>query len=139
MAHKHSRRRQRPRSRNQDPALFGLYQSQSPIQPIYNDPTSFSTGTSTDLAWTNMVTLNSQGTLTQVNLNVRPVVPNYGSAISRPRRIPKVGSKTPQPVLMEKSELEEEQIKLFGGEPGDDPSLCFKMLEAFGRMEWIDG
>lgn len=86
-----------------------------------------------------MVTLNSQGTLTQVNLNVRPVVPNYGSAISRPRRIPKVGSKTPQPVLMEKSELEEEQIKLFGGEPGDDPSLCFKMLEAFGRMEWIDG
>lgn len=74
-----------------------------------------------------------------VNVNVRPVVPNYGSATSRPRRIHRVGSKTIEPHLMDKSELEEEQIKLFGGEPGDDPNLCFRMLEAFGRMEWIDG
>lgn len=86
-----------------------------------------------------MATSTRQGNLTHVNANARTVVPNYGSAVSRPRRAPKLGSKTTQPILMDKSELEEEQIKLFGGEPGDDPSLCFKMLEAFGRMEWIDG
>jgi len=34
--------------------------------------------------------------------------------------------------------LEAQQIQLFGGEPGDDVGLCYKMLEAFGRMEWID-
>jgi hypothetical protein len=85
-----------------------------------------------------MATLHTQGSLIHTNSNARTVVPIHGSAISRSRRAPKLGSKTTQPVLMEKSELEEEQIKLFGGEPGDDPSLCFRMLEAFGRMEWID-
>jgi hypothetical protein len=142
MAHKHSRRRQRPRSRNQDQASFGLYQHQSPDQPSFYDPTSFSTGASTNISWSNMAMLNKQGNHTLVNSDIRTIVPNYGSAVSRPRRFPKVGSKTIpsiSPILMNKSELEEEQIKLFGGEPGDDPSLCFRMLEAFGRMEWIDG
>jgi hypothetical protein len=86
-----------------------------------------------------MTTSKKQGNLTHFNANIRTVAPKCGSAVSRQRRAPQLGSKTTQPVLMDKSELEEEQIKLFGGEPGDDPSLCFKMLEAFGRMEWIDG
>ena len=35
-------------------------------------------------------------------------------------------------------DMEAERLQLFGGEPGDDVGLCYKMLEAFGRMEWID-
>jgi len=34
--------------------------------------------------------------------------------------------------------IEAEQIKLFGGEPGDDIGLCYKMMEVFEGMNWID-
>ena len=34
--------------------------------------------------------------------------------------------------------LEEEQCRLFGGEPGDDPDLCYRMLEYFGGLDYID-
>lgn len=33
---------------------------------------------------------------------------------------------------------EDEHYRLFGGEPGDDPSLCYKMLDYFGRLDYID-
>jgi hypothetical protein len=36
------------------------------------------------------------------------------------------------------SGLEEEQCRLFGGEPGDDVSLCYRMLEYFGGLDYID-
>ncbi len=36
--------------------------------------------------------------------------------------------------------IEAEQLKVFGGEPGesDDAGLCYKMMEVFEGMEWID-
>ncbi|KAJ6031895.1 hypothetical protein N7540_002627 [Penicillium herquei] len=34
--------------------------------------------------------------------------------------------------------LEDEQYRLFGGEPGDDESLCYRMLEYFGGLDYID-
>ncbi|KAJ5614593.1 hypothetical protein N7528_008247 [Penicillium herquei] len=34
--------------------------------------------------------------------------------------------------------LEDEQYRLFGGEPGDDVSLCYRMLEYFGGLDYID-
>jgi hypothetical protein len=34
--------------------------------------------------------------------------------------------------------LEAERLNLFGGEPGDDPGLCDKMMEVFEGMDWID-
>jgi hypothetical protein len=34
--------------------------------------------------------------------------------------------------------LEAEQCHLFGGEPGDDVSLCYRMLEYFGGLDYID-
>lgn len=36
------------------------------------------------------------------------------------------------------AKLEEEQIKLFGGMPGDDVGLCYRMLEYFGGLDFID-
>jgi len=38
----------------------------------------------------------------------------------------------------EAAKIEAEQIKLFGGEPGDDVSLCYKMMEVFEGMNWVD-
>jgi hypothetical protein len=35
------------------------------------------------------------------------------------------------------AKLEAQQIQLFGGEPGDDVELCFKMLEYFGGLDYI--
>ncbi|KAJ5091316.1 hypothetical protein NUU61_006186 [Penicillium alfredii] len=39
---------------------------------------------------------------------------------------------------LEASGLETEQCRLFGGEPGDDLSLCDRMLEYFGGLDYID-
>lgn len=33
---------------------------------------------------------------------------------------------------------ETEQCRLFGGEPGDDVDLCYRMLEYFGGLDYID-
>ncbi|KAL5335349.1 hypothetical protein BJX70DRAFT_326676 [Aspergillus crustosus] len=34
--------------------------------------------------------------------------------------------------------METEQYRLFGGEPGDDLNLCYRMLEYFGGLDYID-
>ncbi|KAJ5331723.1 hypothetical protein N7476_001506 [Penicillium atrosanguineum] len=34
--------------------------------------------------------------------------------------------------------MEAAQYRLFGGEPGDDLSLCYRMLEYFGGLDFID-
>ncbi|BCR86609.1 uncharacterized protein ACHE_30596S [Aspergillus chevalieri] len=34
--------------------------------------------------------------------------------------------------------FETEQCRLFGGEPGDDVGLCYRMLEYFGGLDYID-
>jgi hypothetical protein len=40
----------------------------------------------------------------------------------------------------EANKIEAERIKLFGGEPGerDDAGLCYKMMQVFEEMEFID-
>ena len=40
--------------------------------------------------------------------------------------------------IEEAAKLEREQIKLFGGVPGDDVGLCYRMLEYFGGLDFID-
>ncbi|KAF3481264.1 uncharacterized protein GIQ15_04023 [Arthroderma uncinatum] len=35
------------------------------------------------------------------------------------------------------AKLEAEQCRLFGGEPGDDVALCYRMLEFFGGLDFI--
>lgn len=38
----------------------------------------------------------------------------------------------------EAAKIEAEQCRLFGGEPGDDVALCYRMLEYFGGLDYID-
>jgi hypothetical protein len=65
--------------------------------------------------------------------NPMPVLPaphwhnGYAAWDSRERR--------PLPATMN---LELERCRLFGGEPGDDVALCYRMLEYFGRLDYID-
>ncbi|KKZ66504.1 hypothetical protein EMCG_07748 [[Emmonsia] crescens] len=40
--------------------------------------------------------------------------------------------------IQEAGKLEAEQFRLFGGEPGDDVALCYRMLEYFGGLDYID-
>lgn len=34
--------------------------------------------------------------------------------------------------------LKDERCRLFGGQPGDDESLCDSMLDFFGKLDYID-
>ena len=43
-----------------------------------------------------------------------------------------------RPSRLQSGGLEEAQYRLFGGEPGDDVSLCYRMLEYFGGLDYID-
>ena len=43
-----------------------------------------------------------------------------------------------RPLRLESAGLEEAQCRLFGGEPGDDVSLCYRMLEYFGGLDYIN-
>ncbi|KAJ5365666.1 hypothetical protein N7517_008552 [Penicillium concentricum] len=43
-----------------------------------------------------------------------------------------------RPLRLESGGMEEAQCRLFGGEPGDDVSLCYRMLEYFGGLDYID-
>ncbi|KAL5042839.1 hypothetical protein BDW71DRAFT_134305 [Aspergillus fruticulosus] len=38
----------------------------------------------------------------------------------------------------DKAIMEIDQYRLFGGEPGDDVDLCYRMLEYFGGLDYID-
>lgn len=94
------------------------------------------------LAWSNMSSPSiSRTSPAPGNDNVWSGPPSYNCTIACSRKVNSMTrvAETIKRVHVEESAFEEQQIKLFGGEPGDDPTLCFRMLEAFGRMEWIDG
>lgn len=38
----------------------------------------------------------------------------------------------------EQDKLEAEQRRIFGGEAGDDVSLCYRMLEYFGGLDYLE-
>lgn len=39
---------------------------------------------------------------------------------------------------LETPNIEAEQCRLFGGEPGDDVGLCYRMMEYFGGLDYIN-
>ena len=113
MGHRHNRRRTRPRSRNR------VNRSTSPTGP---QPPS---------------TLPSAGfqppsALTPPAYHIEPIVPIWPSAFDSwqargyLRRV------------VAPSVEDDEHYRLFGGEPGDDLSLCYRMLDYFGRLDYID-
>lgn len=120
MAHKHNRRRTRPRSRHNKPIIgfdslssTGSYPFESSSLPSIHAsrPDSLKP---------------PQASLTN-GINARHWHNRYiawQNRESAQRR--------------EASHIEAEQLKIFGGEPGDDTGLCSKMMEAFEGMDWVD-
>ncbi|KAL2006517.1 hypothetical protein VTN00DRAFT_9185 [Thermoascus crustaceus] len=125
MGQKHNRRRTRPRSRHQnsisiDPPLLPVTISNATI-PFASDNQHLSTYSSPSLSSAFSSCDCSPIPPAQLWHNRYMVWQNH----ERKQRL-------------EASKLEAEQCRLFGGEPGDDVSLCYRMLEYFGRLDYID-
>jgi hypothetical protein len=126
MAHKHNRRRIRPRSRNHnafetrsvfDRSLFSNPGIASDAEPPSISTSGFCSGTHD----------SHSANLDQTLKTIRPSQNLYLAWQTRTQR-----------QIEEAANLEREQIKLFGGIPGDDVGLCFRMLEYFGGLDFID-
>lgn len=124
MAHKHNRRRVRPRGRRSHTVSMSF-------DMFDNFTSSFGS------------TIPISSSISEISRNPPPT-PSYFRITNA-----SVASKHWQNRYMawqnrdlvpkiETVKMEAEQIKLFGGEPGDDVGLCYKMLEVFQGMNWID-
>ncbi|RHZ66815.1 hypothetical protein CDV55_102243 [Aspergillus turcosus] len=112
MGQRHNRRRTRPRSRNRSSSVDSS--DPSPVTHFF--------GSSVPSAY---------------------CVSKSRAACSSSDRFPTPSAQTwhhgysGRQVRERKSPLEE-QYRLFGGEPGDDVDLCYRMLEYFGGLDYID-
>jgi hypothetical protein len=126
MAHKHNRRRIRPRSRNHntfanhfllDRSLFSKPGIASGAEP----PNPSTCGIYPGTADSHSVNLDQALKTPKRSQNI------YPACQTRTQR-----------QIEETAKLELERIKLFGGLPGDDVGLCYRMLEYFGGLDFID-
>ncbi|EQL37903.1 hypothetical protein BDFG_00930 [Blastomyces dermatitidis ATCC 26199] len=121
MGQKHNRRRTRPRSRNrsnaplnQNPPPIVALAHQLPCDPRRSHTPIFSPSPYPVLS-------SQQPLLAQQWQN------QYAAWQNRDCR-----------QMQEAARMEAEQFRLFGGEPGDDVALCYRMLEYFGGLDYID-
>jgi hypothetical protein len=126
MAHKHNRSRIRPRSRNYNTfvnhSLFGRSLFSKPGIASGAEPPNLSTGgIYSGTADSRFVNLDQGLKATKGSQNI------YTACQTRTQR-----------QMEETAKLELERIKLFGGVPGDDVGLCYRMLEFFGGLDFID-
>jgi len=126
MGQRHNRRRTRPRhhySSQETPAL-----NQAPSSPVI-----------------------APSVLSLPNIYVEPSASNYQSAVCISRGSPAPATLAPTwqhgytawqipetAPQLEAGGMEAAHCRLFGGEPGDDLSLCYRMLEFFGGLDFID-
>ena len=127
MAHKHNRRRVRPRSRqhkkNDIDAISSPYYDLDSASLIgySSDYSSTSSSTSSTKSVTKHL-LSSNASISAHHWQNRYTAWQNREAAQR----------------REALKIEEHQLKVYGGEPGDDVGLCFKMEEAFEGMDWVD-
>ncbi|EGE80882.1 uncharacterized protein BDCG_17043 [Blastomyces dermatitidis ER-3] len=121
MGQKHNRRRTRPRSRNrsnaplnQNPPPIVALAHQLPCDPRRSHTPIFSPSPYPVLS-------SQQPLLAQQWQN------QYAAWQNRDCR-----------QMQEAARMEADQFRLFGGEPGDDVALCYRMLEYFGGLDYID-
>ena len=131
MAHKHNRRRvRRPRSQNIS-IHSDLINYHSLDQFIISQPEIPSQPTAPDLCHTGATT-NLALSKPDAPTRRRSDIPaklwqNRYTAWRERDRVEKEHA----------AKLEAQQIQLFGGEPGDDIGLCYRMLEYFGGLDYI--
>ncbi|KAJ5983315.1 hypothetical protein N7481_005414 [Penicillium waksmanii] len=133
MGQRHNRRRTRPRYRNQSSDRHGISASTC-LQPLDSPSlvpsstwTSPSPSISSESPPTNYTIPACISPGSPVPANLAPTW-HYGYTAWQIRdNVPRANGG-----------LEAEQCRLFGGEPGDDVSLCYRMLEYFGGLDYID-
>ncbi|KAL4970442.1 uncharacterized protein BDV14DRAFT_43613 [Aspergillus stella-maris] len=108
MGQRHNRRRTRPRSRNGSASIV-------PPPTIISFPTDSCAATSPSYFDC---------------LGNRPASTRHYRALTWQDREDILEAKT--------ATMEMERYRLFGGEPGDDVGLCYRMLEYFGGLDYID-
>ncbi|GAD94354.1 conserved hypothetical protein [Paecilomyces variotii No. 5] len=123
MGQKHNRRRTRPRSRNlANKSVSSTDSSLPPLNLVYTtDQTAYSAQSSPALSTACVSPSSFPVTLPPQWHD------GYKEWRTRERRL-----------RTEAAEMEAEQCRLFGGVPGDDVNLCYRMLEYFGGLDYID-
>lgn len=113
MGQKHNRRRTRPRSQNRvNPLSTGPYIDLTAFDPQYP--------------------YRSSTPQPQYNYGIPSIPSSSSPAMVTPQQPRGRRQHT------DMRSLEAEQYRLFGGEPGDDVGLCYRMLEYFGGLDYID-
>jgi hypothetical protein len=115
MGQRHNRRRTRPRSRNRSVICSPVEPPLYPVNTICSPAVLETDSTACD-------------SLDSIAI---PLAPTWHSGYI-------IWQKRDRTLRLEASRLEAEQCRLFGGEPGDDVGLCYRMLEYFGGLDYID-
>ncbi|KAE8349404.1 hypothetical protein BDV28DRAFT_61442 [Aspergillus coremiiformis] len=115
MGQRHNRRRTRPRSRNRS-----VY-----ITPVESPPSSVNDTCSAAVRQPTTVACDSFDSIPV------PFAPTWHRGYT-------TWQTRDRSLRLKSSQLEVEQCRLFGGEPGDDVGLCYRMLEYFGGLDYID-
>jgi len=129
MAHKHNRRRIRPRHRHAmtETSFSSIEGYPSLPEPINGWPITVSFTRTDSGRATPSLSPRSRSSNKSTDLGAQQWQNRYIAWQKRDRA-----------QRYEANSLEEEQYRLFGGEPGDDETLCYKMLEYFGGLDYID-
>lgn len=113
MGQRHNRRRTRPGSRNRS---INIIPVEPAPRPVTSDPApSRRTSAACD---------------SRDAIAIHPAPTWHNGYMTWQRR-----ERTPR---FESARLEAEQYRLFGGEPGDDVGLCYRMLEYFDGLDYIN-
>lgn len=131
MGQRHNRRRTRPRSHqrnNLSQDSSGSTIIPTPSSPILVPSSIWSANIHSSVPASSITTA---ACISPGSLDLQPLAPtwHFGSTAWQIRE----GT-----LQREADGLESEQYRLFGGEPGDDVSLCYRMLEYFGGLDYID-
>ena len=125
MAHKHNRRRARPRSRQnknrKDNCGYNgydhvlSYESLSYSPPIFVTPPEHTYASASAYPFPLIHTMDSS---------------RYHDPIQHIQELSHIAPK-------DAINVESQRLRMFGGDPGDDIDLCYKMMEVFEGMEWV--
>lgn len=153
MGQKHNRRRNRPRPRHRYP--LQQHQQQAQLQPATRDNVLYYSNVaanynhsyhnrspSSSSSITSLSSPASSASLMTTPLLGPAMLPHAQPWHHRympwqdQDKMNYIQEQSCQPIKAAAT-LEEEQCRLFGGEPGDDPALCYRMLEYFGGLDFI--
>jgi hypothetical protein len=128
MAHKHNRRRIRPRSRNHNILVTKSLFDRS----FFPEPGIASAAEPPNISASGIYPSTGDHRFDSLDQTATATVTKRSHNLYNAWQI-RTQQQAEQAVR-----LEREQIKLFGGVPGDDVGLCFLMLEYFGGLDFID-